>query len=173
MTAFNGDTHLEQSFRVLILKHEIKTVVETGTHHGGTTEALAGMAEKVITIEKHPGYYEQARSYLSRFENVKCYLGDSGGDLDFLTATAESPVLYFLDAHWGSHCPIMDELWQIHKTGGKPVIVIHDFFNPEHPEFGYDTWDVGRLDWKLIHSGITDIYGENNFRHSYNQEASG
>ena len=85
----------------------------------------------------------------------------------------DKSVLLFLDAHWESHNPLLEELQIIKDKGMKPVIAIHDFFVPEHPELGFDSYAGQDYNWEWIASSIESIYGADGYKYFYNSEAEG
>jgi hypothetical protein len=170
--AFEGDWHIEEELRRLVGKWGVKTIVETGTHKGKSTRALAEMLCQVVTIEIKPELEE-----IWHLSNVQLFVGDSGellGDLLPMLRWGE-PILFYLDAHWEEHSPLLEELEGIAgaELRNKPVIAIHDFYNPFHPEYGYDTWDIGPYRLELVEGALDKIYGARNWAHHYNEEAAG
>jgi len=79
----------------------------------------------------------------------------------------------FLDAHWGSHCPLKEELEQIRRAGIKPVIAIHDFVVPNHTELGYDEINGQPFTYEWLKEDIDSVYGEDGYNVHYNSEAEG
>lgn len=172
--AFGKDKYLKMQFRNLMEKHDIDTVVETGTYKGQTTKALAYMVNMVHTIELNEAYYHEAFQELSDEHNVKMHLGSSPEIINSLHLELEQQnVLFFLDAHWYNYNPLLDELESIHDIGQRPVIVIHDFKVPAHPEFGFDTYNGQDYEWSWIKEHIDRIYGEGNYNYRYNTHAEG
>ena len=171
MQAFEGDRYIEQEIRGLVKRWKVQTIVETGTYEGASTRAFADMDCHVITIEISPKPIEWGDLI-----NVQAIEGDSGeilGEvLEMLRKTR--PLLLYLDAHWKEHSPLLDELKGIAKANlkKKPIIAIHDFFNPAHPEYGFDTWDIGAYRFELIHPYLKEIY-PGGFIHWYNDKAEG
>jgi hypothetical protein len=137
------------------------------------------MVAWVVTIEIHTDWVvREPRLYrLSLAGNVRQIIGDSAVELPGLIreleGELEGPVLFYLDAHWGEHSPLLEELGAIATSGIKPVIVIHDFYNPLHPEYGFDEWDIGEYKLGLIEPLLVKIYGKSGWRHWFNEEASG
>lgn len=169
---FSGDVYLLQDILNLIEKFNIKTVIETGTWKGRTAQFLSGFCEKVYTIEISEEYFNEA-NYLESSPNITRILGNSPEVLDKILPEIEQPVLFFLDAHWGKYWPLLDELESIKRNGFfKSVIVVHDIFNPLHPEFNYDSYEGVRLDWEYIRRLINSIYSSN-YEYFYNNETSG
>jgi hypothetical protein len=170
--AFEGDWHIEAELSRLVEKWKVGTILETGTYKGKSTRALADMGAEVITIEIEPELVE-----IEDLANVRAITGDSVEFLDeaIVQMRVSQPILFYLDAHWREHSPLLDELGAIARLclRQKPVIVIHDFLNPEHPEYGCDTWDIGLYCLPLIRLHLDMIYGEGGWEHYYNREAAG
>ena len=172
MEAFNGDHFILDEVKALIVKYKIATVIETGTNHGKTTQALAALAPAVLTIEIDENLWLEAE-HLEAFANIKRYCGDSALVLPVLLEEVPRPILFYLDAHWGEHSPLLDELDAIAKHQlGDSVIVIHDFYNPQHPDYGYDSWDIGPYKYELIEPYLNQIY-PGGFTCHYNDQAEG
>jgi len=174
LKGFEGDDYLASHISDIVQDYVIETIIETGTYLGGTTLRFADMVNEVITIEADRKNFLQAQKRLGGKWNVKQYYGKSEDVLPGLLKgeLIFSNILFFLDAHWGSHCPLKDELKAIANAGIKPVIVIHDFFNPDHPEFGYDTYNGQRLDLEYIEEDISRIYLDG-WEYEYNDVAEG
>jgi hypothetical protein len=171
--AFEGDPFIEAEVRRLVMEHGVRTIVETGTWRGETTRALSDMGvNEVVTIEIDQRVL-RAQHLLTGGGNVRQVIGNSALVLPRLLEGLEGPILFYLDAHWGEHSPLLDELGAIGASGIKPVIVIHDFFNPLHPEYGFDSWDIGEYRLELIQRALLEIYGESGWEHWYNDEAAG
>lgn len=176
---FEGDNFLADKFQDIITTHKIKTVIETGTYRGGTTKRLATMAKKVLTIESNLDNYRIAQKTLEDCTNVTMIAGSSAELLPFAIARLEGKVFFFLDAHWGDNNPLLAELAIIKELGLKPIIAIHDFKVPEHPELGYDTYPAGSrnptivYEWDYIKEAIEGIYGKTGYLKEYNSHAAG
>jgi hypothetical protein len=127
--------------------------VETGTNEGHGAMALAERFKEVVTIEANPKFYDNSilnmmkagwtrtitgrgcemtkiMNHRGEIQTIRPVLGDSGFVL-WQNIPAAKPVLFYLDAHWESHCPILDELAAIALTGHTDArIIIHDFPAP-------------------------------------------
>jgi hypothetical protein len=171
--AFAGDPVLKNTFAKLCREYDIKTIIETGTFVGGTTRELSKMAEHVFTIEHSLEFFQSASLFLSGLKNITMEFGSSISRLKGCIDKAEGNILLFLDAHWGENNPLLGELEIIAKSGIKPIIAIHDFKNPNHPEYAFDTYGSIVYEWNWIESSIKSIYGENGFRVEYNDNAEG
>jgi len=175
MGAFNDDHHIGIEVARLLAKHGSQTIVETGALRGETTRALAGFGLPVYTIDIELGHWQGPIP-----DNVKRICADSGTYLPGLIPHLWPPVFYYLDAHplvtpaRSGHSPLLDELAAIGRhTSRLPVIVIHDFFNPLHPDWGFDTHDIGPYTFELIRQPLERIYGRGNFEWHYNQLMAG
>lgn len=168
--AFEGDWYIEAELRRLVGKWKVRTIVETGTYKGKSTRALADMGALVFTIEIRPELAE-----MRELGNVEALIGDSGELVGDLLPVMRKPFLIYLDAHWGEHSPLLEELEGIAAAGlkEKPVIAIHDFYNPLHPEYGFDRWDIGEYRLELVEPYLEAIYGPGGWVHHYNDQAAG
>lgn len=174
---FNGDAAMKNIF--LALREVVDTVIETGTYKGVTTKWFAENFKNVITVEVAEKYYKEAVVNLRQHTNVTPILGDSVEVLRQLLI-GNYPLVntdkfaLFLDAHWYKN-PLLGELKVIADAKRKPVIIIHDFYNPNHPEYGYDTYPAEGIayNWQYVEKAIEEIYGKDNFTVSYNDNATG
>lgn len=165
--AFNRDTLLGDRIEALIKKKGIELVVETGSYQGTTSRALAEACPRVISIESNPTYH----AALPSTPGVEFHLADSGQVLK--SFTYPKTTLFFLDAHWGPNWPLREELAQIVDIETSPVILIHDFKVPGHPELGYDSYGDLHCDWDHVKDLIVGIYGVDKFTLTYPTEAHG
>lgn len=176
---FEGDIHLKEEFQRLIDKHKINVLIETGTYLGNTTKQFAEMVAIVFTIEQNEEYYWAANEKLAYIGNVTNLIGSSVQVLPMILSNpmvAGEPkqnVLLFLDAHWGENNPLLQELEIIANHKIKPVIVIHDFKVPDHPELGYDSYDGQDYEWSWIEKAVESIYGPDGYTYHYNTQAEG
>ena len=144
---FNEDVFMQDAFLELKKKHKIKLVIETGTYHGTTTEWLAKNFKTVYTVEVNKEFAEIAAKTLSKYKNCHQFYAN----------------------------PLLGELEVIAACGIKPVLVIHDFYNPFHPEFGYDVYPDQKITYNFdyVSAALEKIYGKDGFKHWYNQKATG
>lgn len=174
---FEGDTYLKSTIQSLIDKYGIKTVVETGTFKGSTTVQFAAMVDTVYTTEVNPQYYTEANKKFTEhsISTIHSHLGSSVDVLPKILPTISQPqmLLFFLDAHWGPNNPLLEELQIIADHKLKPVIAIHDFKVPGHPELGFDTYGGQDYEWNWIKKKVENIYGSKSYTVEYNKEANG
>jgi hypothetical protein len=168
---FAGDTYMERDFLALKQRFGIRTVIETGTCYGSTALWFADHFMKVITCESQDATYRIARERLAPCNNVELRHGASQHELPNMIGNSEGPILFFLDAHFETFCPLLDELKAIANSGLKPVIAIHDFKVPDRPDLGFDTWGGQEFTLSWIHPHLEAIYGR--YDYHYNNEATG
>lgn len=167
---WNGDHHLAAEVLRLKEAHGLTMAIETGTCLGSTTCWLAENFKKVATIETNGAFldiaYARTKGYSGR---IQFFHDDSAKVLRKSTADG----LFFLDAHWGPNCPLLDELDALANIGGTIVIVIHDFFVPG-TDFGYDCMPDGRpFNLELIQGHLDRIYGEGKWKYNYPTQVAG
>ena len=173
--AFNEDYYMESKFLDIKEKYNLDTVIETGTYHGITTEWFAKNFVNVYTVECNEVYYEKAKEKIGSYPNISSHLQDSPVFLkEVLPLVNDSKTIIFLDAHWYTN-PVLNELVAIKESGKKPILAIHDFMVPDHPEFGYDIYTEQGIvyNWEWIEKYIEDIYGPKGYTKEYNTEATG
>ncbi len=115
-SAFNNAPELSSFFNYLKGKYHIDTAIETGTFKGGTTTLFGRLFDEVHTIEVLESAYQEAKETLKTHENIHCHLGSSEKVLRSLLPSVQGkPVLFYLDAHWEEHWPLLEELEEISK----------------------------------------------------------
>jgi hypothetical protein len=130
---------------------KLNAAVETGTYRGDSARALAGVFEHVHTIELSPELHEQARQAAP--PNITFHLGDSATVLGEVLASADEPLLFWLDGHWSggptagadNECPVMAEIAAIdgYALAAGSVILIDDarlFLSPPPPPHRREQW---------------------------------
>jgi hypothetical protein len=171
---FNGDGYAAAEVLRLRDKHSIRSVVETGTCLGSTAIWLAENFDVVNTAEVNYDLWKiailRAEGVLgAERQGVKFYPCDS---VEMLKQV--SGELYWLDAHWNQHCPLLDELSSIAAAKVRPVIMIHDFQVPGRPDLGHDIFpDRTPFHLPAIAEYLDAIYGIGGWDHHYNDKAEG
>jgi predicted O-methyltransferase YrrM len=173
--ALNQDTFAQNEFLKLKAKFGLTTAIETGTCLGYTADFLAEHYEEVRTVEVIEKYQEIAKTNrLNKHAHVHHWLGSSLDKLPEMLDGLSDRTFIFLDAHWGQHCPLKQELVLIAQSGIKPVIAIHDFVVPNHPELGYDSINDQPFTYEWLKPEIDAVYGgEDKYEYYYNSEAVG
>lgn len=172
----------------LIDREGTREFVETGTYLGGTSLGVKTIRPSltVWTVEQDARLYMEACYRLRRSGVLNLY-GDSISVLrDQIIPNIKHPrPMFFLDSHVSSwnvihnpalveHYPLRDEIDLIAAAlfSLRPIVVIHDFFNPEHPELGYDVDHGHPLNWKYI-KDHADRLAEGEVEKFYNQNPTG
>lgn len=169
--AFNGDDLLFNRFKELVKQFNVKSIVETGTFEGKTTDALASIIPVVHTIEVSKNYQAKAKQNCKN-KNIVFHLGSSVEILPKIIKKLDNPM-FFLDAHWQTFCPLWKELDIIAEAGLKPVIVIHDFKVPGKGGLGFDNWNGKEISHINVKPNIDKIYGAGQYIHQTNKQAHG
>ena len=172
---FGGRTSVYQEVSFLAKKHHIKTAIETGTHKGDTTLALAEIFDEVHTIESNRDYYTDCLEKLSGSSTIQCHFGNSPDWLNSFLPGCRRPTFFYLDAHWYEYWPILDELRAIAMCGPlNAVIAIDDFQVTDRPDLGFDTYNDQPLNWSFVKDDVAKIYAPTNcFHHFYNNRLEG
>jgi len=171
--AFEGDTYLQKAFIKIVSTFKPNLIIETGTHLGNTTQFLVKFKIPVMAIEKNEEFLTITTNAVKKCEYFDIFLGDSPTVLENnLDGLKNKKILAFLDAHWGGGMILQRELEFMAKLSIKPYLVIHDFHNPYHPEYGYDTHDNISYTFKNYEKYFKNIYG-NNVIYRYNNKAEG
>lgn len=178
ITPFNRDSFLHAEVARLIGKWQVSTAFETGTYRGHTTIGLSLLCEDTLTVEINEESYNRACQLFELsgvLGNISADLGPSPESLRAsLPDLAGKRVLFYLDAHWEAHWPLLDELSVITDLDAPPpVIVIHDCKVPDRPDLGFDSYNGQDLDFSYVKEHLQAIYGKQGFHHYYNQMATG
>jgi hypothetical protein len=153
-----SDPALVREVDQFIAQHPCACAVETGTHLGVGTIALAQRFPIVATLEANLDYYLKAVKAVqdtgfeeaTPFRNCRVFFLPPSAHVVYMWYGASEdclleaiihmpqPALFYLDAHWNAHCPILDELQTIADAGhGDARIIIHDFVVPEVSDFTF------------------------------------
>jgi hypothetical protein len=169
---FNGDVFIEEEFLRLKQKYSLTTAVETGTNEGDTTIWLARNFQKAVSCELDRNLIDRcAKRFSDEKVHVELFHGSSEQVLDYVIPHRGigHDTIFFLDAHWNSYCPLLDELEAIAKYELLPVIAIHDFKEPTG-RLGYDSYNNQEYTFEWIKPKIDKIYSVKNkgYCHYYN-----
>ena len=184
LKAWNGDHFLAAEVLRLKEAHGLTKALETGTCLGSTTLWLAENFDKVWTCEVSDQFYEIACARFAAINGAHAVVDNTDRFFKSIIARKRDSRIavkqdaarvgfIFLDAHWGPHCPLLDELEAIAEVGAKPCLLIHDFHVPG-TDFGYDCMPDGRpFNLELIRGHLDRIYGEGKWKHRYPTEVAG
>jgi len=173
LRGFEDDQIMASRVKRLIAENDIDLTIELGTYLGGTTRRLALMCDHVITVEINLDHFVRSQENLELCKNVDMFYGSSVDVLENLLDKIDKKIFIFIDSHWGENNPLLRELEIIAKSGLKPILAIHDFKVPGHPELGFDTYKNIVYEWEWIRPSIEKIYGADGFTIEYNSKAEG
>lgn len=200
---WNGDGYLAAEVLRLKEAHGLNKAIETGTCLGSTTLWLRENFRHTWSIEIHRPYFDIAVQRMIAIvgrhikedvgtsnvwigghnapgdpNSAMLIHGDSAKSIyrrkDALKHNEEKGgIFWFADAHWNEHCPLLEELDSIAKSGIHPCILIHDFQVPG-TDFGFDKMPDGRpFDMQLICNHLNDIYGQDKWTYNYPTNVEG
>lgn len=162
---FEGDIFIEAEVRDLIKKFNVDLILETGSYKGWTSKKFSEMCE-THSCELMSANYSEAKA---NAPGVNFYQIQSPEFLKTLLASNKDRKIFcYLDAHGPHDTPLIEELEVIKTSGVKPVIAIHDFKVPDHPELGYDVYHKQEYTYEWIKPHLIDGY-----EYHYNSKAEG
>lgn len=158
--AFNSAPEIGSFILYLKSKYPIDCVVETGTNLGATSAFFSLHFSQVHTIELLADVHKQATANLSHCPNVYCHLGSSEKVLEELLPELErKPLLFYLDAHWQQHWPLLAELDEISKTHrDNCIIVIDDFKVPGRKDIIFDVYGKCECSYEYIRKHLDKVF---------------
>lgn len=137
----------------------VDAFVETGTHKGRTCFLIAAQTNlPIFSSEVNRKYLRVARLFLKCFgARVRLSRIDSVQFLNSLLIQKRfRRPLFYLDAHWYSKLPLVEELRTILECVDSCIIVIDDFRVPGDADFGFDRYGRTVLEWELIQQVLVD-----------------
>lgn len=159
-TPFNGAIELGPYFFYLRDTYHITAAVETGTWQGETTKFLAYLFDSVYTMEIDPAVYNKAIVNLKPYRNIAISYGNSPDILrQILPPMKNQRALFYLDAHWFSSWPLIDELKTIAKTHrDNCIIVIDDFKVPGRRDIPYDSYGNKECSFEYVQDAMKQVF---------------
>ena len=152
---FHDDPFLQQFMLEEIQRLGIKSFVETGAFRGDSLSWIADRFDgPCYSCEINSMYYKVARLRTGLKSNVILRNLDSRIFLEEIAWDVKTPMLLWLDAHWGKDWPLVDELRFLQK-GDRYLALIDDFQIPGRPEFGFDTYDGQPLNFEFIQAEVS------------------
>jgi hypothetical protein len=140
--AFNGDLCVQSDIKRFIGLLNIEHGIETGTFRAETTLFLVNLLKSVKTIEINRKRLAQCKRKLRTVSNVELFRGNSGQILESVVQNIpkDNLVLFYLDAHWETYWPLLDELKTIAKHFNNKAFIVIDDFQVPHKSLGYDRY---------------------------------
>lgn len=174
---FNGDGYAAAEVLRLKEKHGLRTAIETGTCYGSTTLWMSDNFDGVRTCDVNDDWMNIAKFRNMGVDGIvrkNISWVSEGSPYALKRLPIYDKTLVFLDAHWGVHCPLLEELEAICDAGAKPVIMIHDWQVPGRPDLGHDHFPDGRpFELSAILGHLDAIYGAGGWDHHFNDKAEG
>jgi hypothetical protein len=137
----------------------VDAFVETGTHLGRTCFLIGSQTDLAIFSSEVNTKYMRVARWLLKCFGARVHLSsmDSVQFLHGLLAQKRfRRPLFYLDAHWYSKLPLIEELCTILGSVESFVIVIDDFRVPEDANFGFDRYGKTVVEWELIEQVLVD-----------------
>jgi len=145
---FNNQQRRQAIFLEVLKRIGPKCIVETGTYRATTTVYMAQhFAGPIYTCEVDRRLFHQSRKKLSEFATVEILALDSRRFLHRLLQSGDlqSPVFFYLDAHWKDDLPLAEEVRAILDDGIEAIIMIDDFQVPFDSGYGFDNYGPGKV----------------------------
>lgn len=143
----NGQTARLEAVREVIFEVAPDLIVETGSYRGTTTQWLAELGPRVVSVEIKRRYYEFTKRRLKSRTNVTLNLGNSVGFLKQMVAdpkSRSSVVVFYLDSHWEDYLPLREEMELIVHNFKDFVVIIDDFRVEDDDGYTYDDYGPGK-----------------------------
>jgi hypothetical protein len=173
MSAFENDTFIGEQITEIINRVKPSIIIETGTFMGNTTKFFTKFNIPLVGIEKNEEFYQKTLETVGVCSHFQLLHGDSPTILDQNYEVLKNKKIFaYLDAHWGGGYTLERELEFMVKLLIKPVLAIHDFYNPNHPEYGFDCHDGHAYTYDFYKSYFDRIYNSN-YNYYYNNKATG
>lgn len=153
---FNGQQLRQQIFVQLIETMRPRTIFETGTYRGTTTDFMARATKAhIYTCEVEANYFRFAVERFRAVPNVTVVNLDSRSFLKRyvpLFARRDAACLCYLDAHWDKQdLPLLEELRILFEHAPRAVIMIDDFEVWDDPGYTFDDYGAaGRLSLRYL-----------------------
>ena len=81
-------------------RYRLRTFVETGTYTGEMVQALAGHADRIVSIELAPSLHARAAIRFAGQRHIQLLQGDSATLLPGVLESLDGPALFWLDGHY-------------------------------------------------------------------------
>jgi hypothetical protein len=146
---FNGQESRTWFFKELLKRVNVEAVVETGAFRGSTTIFLRETAGvDVHSCEISDRYFEYSSLRFAPLDGIHLYKADSRVFLTQLAQKVEltgKTVFFYLDAHWGTELPLVEELKLIFAHFKSPIIMVDDFEVPHRADYEFDDYGENKI----------------------------
>lgn len=138
----NGSTNRKRIFSELLRLYDFSCIFETGTYLGDSAGYFAQTAGiPVHSAEINPLLCSFARSRLRQVRQVTLHNCDSRVFLKDMAGRSEltdGECFFYLDAHWGSDSPLVEEIALIASHWRRFVVMVDDFQVPGDDGYAFD-----------------------------------
>jgi len=161
-TGFNNAPEIGVYLADLAKNNNVKIAFETGSWQCVTTDFLAHHFDQVFTVDILEDSYQKAQILSKRHPNVTGFFGSSEKIFQTILPKLQgSRVLFYLDAHWDTYWPLLDELEEISLTHkDNCIIVIDDFKVPGRPDVPYDSYHGDDCSFEYVQEALDKVYTE-------------
>lgn len=126
-------------------EYQIQTFIETGTYLGTMINAVKNNFKEIFTIELDKTLFLLNQKKFKGFKRIKIFQGDSAIILPKLISRINSPILFWLDAHFSKgitakgpkETPILEELHAVLNHNVKAHVILIDDANAFTGHEGY------------------------------------
>jgi len=187
-SAFDNDVYALQTVSAILVREQCRDFVETGTFMGGTSLGIQ-KAFPDLTVWTTESDEQLHRNAADRFKGtpIRSLLGNSVKLLaEQIIPKLRPRPFFYLDSHVSAynveknpqlveHYPLHSEIELISTIRHlRPIIAIHDFYNPQHPAYSFDRDHGVPLAWDYIKDQIRLVYPDQTpIPHFYNDAATG
>ncbi len=144
------------------------TWVETGTFTGVTTNFLAKVSQRVVSIEPEPELFRKAKERFAEMKNVEIIHGLSEDVFPELLPTLQGKVNFWLDGHYSAgpthlgpqKTPITDELKSISKNIKNfdgVCVIVDDIRGFGNTPLGLEDPDYPDIDTLVVWANSNDL----------------
>ena len=140
---FNSQRHRLKIFWELQKAFGVRTIVETGTFRGTTTNFFSSVPHvHVYTVESDPWSYGYCLLRFLCKRNVTVLRGDSREQIRRLMKSGKlaRPMFFYLDAHGNDDLPLRGELEIILSALPDAIVMIDDFQVEGDTEYAFDDY---------------------------------
>lgn len=162
---FNNAPELAPYFNYFKHALQLETAIETGTWQGETTKCLALLFPTVHTVEFQLEVFKKAKNTFRPYPNIKLYHGNSPKVLNQILPILKSKrALFYLDAHWFSDWPLLEELETIGQTHyDNCVIVIDDIKVPGREDIPYNAYNEPECSYDYVQSMLSHVFSAHTY----------
>lgn len=115
-------------------KHQINTLVETGTYLGDMVWAQRHEFEQIYSIELSKEFAHDASKRFKKYPHIQIIQGDSGKVMENLIPQISEKTIFWLDAHFSGgttargdkDCPAAEEIKAIMTSDLEHILIIDD-----------------------------------------------